>query len=485
MHPELRTLAREAMIAEGFTLDLPADALAELAAIEPGTHDRPGDGPPPRDLRSLPWSSVDNADSLDLDQVEVVEPSAGDGLRLRVGVADVNHLVPRGSALDRYAALNTTSVYTGVETFPMLPERLSTNLTSLNEGVDRLAMVVAMTVTPDGALEDVEISRALVHNRARLSYDIVGPWLEGGRRVPREVSALPWVAGQLRLQQEAALRLRGRRADRGALALDTIDVQTVAVGGRVVELRETPNNAARELVEDFMIAANTAMARVLEEARMPALRRVVGAPRGWERLRELAGGLGGSLPDEPDALALSRFLDDRRDADPVHYPDLSLAVVKLLGAGVYAVDAPGSPAGGHFGLAVDDYTHSTAPNRRYADLVVQRQVGALLAGSPPPYSLSDLEGVAANCNERASHARRVERQVRKAAAATIMADRIGQEFDAIVTGVKETGTFVRLLHPPVEGRVTEGGEALHVGDGIRVRLLRTDAAVGHLDFGTA
>jgi exoribonuclease-2 len=472
------------MIAEGFTLELPEDARAELERIESGSRTRV-DGGQPRDLRSLRWSSVDNADSLDLDQVEVVEPTAGHGLRLSIGIADVDHLVPCGSALDRYAALNTTSVYTGVETFPMLPERLSTDLTSLNEGMDRLAVVVAMTVTPDGALEEVEIFRALVQNRARLSYDIVGPWLEGGRRVPREVSALPWLAGQLRLQHEAARRLRGRRADRGALALDTLVVQTVAVGGRVVELRETPNNAARELVEDFMIAANTAMARFLEDAGVPALRRVVDAPRGGGRLRELAGGLGASLPDEADALALSRFLDDRRAADPVHYPDLSLAVVKLLGAGEYAVDAPGSPAGGHFGLAVDDYTHSTAPNRRYADLVVQRQIRALLAGSPPPYSLSDLEAIAVDCNERASHARRVERQLRKAAAAAIMAGRIGQEFDAMVTGVKETGTFVRLLHPPVEGRVTEGGEALHVGDAIRARLLRTDVALGHLDFAVA
>lgn len=485
MHPDLRSLAREAMIAEGFTLELPADALSELAAIDRTGGDGADGGPPPRDLRALHWSSVDNADSLDLDQVEVVESAAGGGLRLNIGIADVDHLVPCGSALDRYAALNTTSVYTGVETFPMLPERLSTDLTSLNEGVDRLAVVVAMTVTPDGALDDVEIFRAMVHNHARLSYDTVGPWLEGGRRVPREVSASPWLAGQLRLQHEAATRLRGRRADRGALALDTIEVQTVAVGGRVVELRETPNNAARELVEDFMIAANTAMARFLESAGVPALRRVVGAPRGWDRLRELAASLGGSLPAGPDALALSGFLDARRAADPVHFPDLSLAVVKLLGAGEYAVDAPGSPAGGHFGLAVDDYTHSTAPNRRYADLVVQRQVMALLAGSQPPYSVSGLEAVAASCNERASHARRVERQLRKDAAAALMAGRVGQEFDAIVTGVKETGTFVRVLHPPVEGRVTEGGAALHVGDGTRVRLLRTDLAAGHLDFTVA
>ena len=252
-----------------------------------------------------------------------------------------------------------------------------------------------------------------------------------------------------------------------------------------MELREVPTNAARELVEDFMIAANSAMARYLEEARVPALRRVVGAPREWGRLRELARQLGGSLPETPDAPALSRFIDQRRATDPVHFPDLSLAVVKLLGAGEYAVDAPGNSAGGHFGLAVDDYTHSTAPNRRYADLVVQRQLKALLAGAPPPYPLPELEALAATCNERASHARRVERQLRKDAAAALMAGRVGQQFDAIVTGVKETGTFVRLLHPPVEGRVTEGGEALHVGDGTRVRLLSTDAPVGHLDFAVA
>ncbi len=485
MNPDLLSQAREAMIAEGFTLELSAAARAQLGELENGDPAIDSGVPAPRDLRSLLWSSVDDADSLDLDQVEVVERAAGDGLRLHIGIADVDHLVPRDSPLDRHAKLNTTSVYTGVQTFPMLPDLLSTNLTSLNEGVDRLAVVVSMTVTSDGELEEIDIYPALVHNRARLAYDTVGPWLDGGRRMPRDVQALPGLAEQLQLQHEAARRLQARRADRGALALDTIDVQTVAVGGRVVELREVPNDAARELIEDFMIAANSAMAQYLEAAGVPALRRVVGEPQGWKRLRLLASELGGILPEEPDARALSRFIDERRVADPLHFPDLSLAVVKLLGAGEYAVDAPGNHAGGHFGLAVEDYTHSTAPNRRYADLVVQRQLKALLSASPPPYSFSELETLAATCNERASHARRVERQLRKDAAAALMAARTGQQFDAIVTGVKETGTFLRLLHPPVEGRITEGADSLHVGDSVRVRLLRTDTELGHLDFATA
>lgn len=484
MTPDLPSQARQAMITEGFTLELSAGAQAQLSALEQGDPVT-RDVPTPRDLRSLFWSSVDDADSLDLDQVEVVERAAGDGLRLHIGIADVDHLVPRGSPLDEHAALNTTSVYTGVQTFPMLPDLLSTNLTSLNEGVDRLALVVSMTVTPTGELEDTEIYPAIVRNHARLAYDTVGPWLEGGRRVLRDVRTLPLLAEQLRLQHEAALRLQTRRSDRGALALDTIDVQIVAVGGRVVELREVPNNAARELIEDFMIAANSGMARYLEAAGVPALRRVVGEPRGWKRLRVLAGEFGTTLPEQPDAPSLSRFIDERRAADPLHFPDLSLAVVKLLGAGEYAVDSLGNHAGGHFGLAVDDYTHSTAPNRRYADLIVQRQLKALLSGSPPPYSLSELESLAAACNERASHARRVERQLRKVAAAALMAGRTGQRFDAIVTGVKETGTFVRLLHPPVEGRVTEGADSLHVGDSVRVQLLRTDMELGHLDFAAA
>lgn len=485
MNPDLLSQAREAMIAEGFTLELSADARAQLARLEnrnPASHDG---APAPRDMRALLWSSVDDADSLDLDQVEVVERAPGDGLRLHIGIADVDHLVPRGSPLDHHAALSTTSVYTGVQTFPMLPDLLSTDLTSLNEGTDRLAVVVSMTVTAAGELDDVDIYPALVHNRARLAYDLVGPWLEGGRRVPREVRALPELAEQLRLQHEAANRLQARRSDRGALALDTIDVETVAVAGRVVELREVPNNAARELIEDFMIAANSGIARYLESAGVPALRRVVDEPRGWKRLRVLANGFGSTLPEEPDARALSRFIDERKVADPLHFPDLSLAVVKLLGAGEYAVDAPGNHAGGHFGLAVDDYTHSTAPNRRYADLVVQRQLKALLSGSPPPYSFAELEVIAATCNERASHARRVERQLRKEAAAALMAGRTGQQFDAIVTGVKSTGTFVRLLHPPVEGRVTDGADSLHLGDSVKVRLLRTDTEVGHLDFAAA
>ena len=324
--------------------------------------------------------------------------------------------------------------------------------------------------------------RARIRNQARLAYDTTGAWLEGSGRTPRDVSSTNGLTEQLRLQDEAAQRLRARRAQRGALSLESIEARPVVVGGRVMELRQTPKSRARELVEDFMIAANTAMARFLEDAGVPALRRVVGDPPGWDRLRELASAHGVTLPEQPEAAPLAAFLDARRAADPIRYPDLSLTVVKLLGAGVYTVDAPGNPAGGHFGLAVDDYTHSTAPNRRYADLVVQRQLKAALAGEPPPYDIARLQELAAHCNERASHARRVERRLAKSAAASMLAGRIGQRFDAIVTGVKEHATYVRLLHPPAEGRVTSGEHGLRVGDGVRVQLLATDPARGHLDF---
>lgn len=480
-HPDMRAIARETMLTEGFELELSADARAELAALDAGSHP-PDHGVAPADMRSLPWSSVDDADSLDLDQLELVEPAGDDGLRLRIAIADVDALVPRGSALDQHAAANTTSVYTGVDTFPMLPELLSTDLTSLSEGVDRLAVVVTVTVAPDGQLGDADFRRAWVRNQARLAYDTLDVWLEGGGRPPRVLTVVPGMEEQLRLQQEAAARLRARRAEHGALALETVEARPVAVGGRVVELRVVPESAARQMVEDFMIAANTAMARHLEGEGVPALRRVVGEPRGWPRLRQLAAAAGAELPAEPSALALARFLEGRRSADPVHFPDLSLAVVKLLGAGEYAVDAPGNHAGGHFGLAVDDYTHSTAPNRRFADLVVQRQLKALLGGSPPPYRVPELEELARHCNERASRARRVERQLRKDAAAALMSPRVGQCFDAIVTGVKAHDTYVRLLHPPVEGRVVRGEGGLQVGDMARVRLLATDPAIGHLDF---
>lgn len=478
---DLRDIARETMLAEGFQMELSPEARAELAELGAGVRP-PDDGVEPVDMRTLPWSSVDDADSLDLDQLELVERAEGDSLRLRIAVADVDALVRRGSALDRHAAASTTSVYTGVDTFPMLPDLLSTDLTSLSEGVDRLAVVISMTVAPDGGLGDAEFQRAWVRNHARLAYDTLDLWMLGGPRPPRVVTVVPGMQEQMMLQREAARRLRARRAEHGALALETVEARPVAVGGRVVELRLVPDSAARELIESFMTAANMAMARHLEHAGVPALRRVVEKPRGWPRLRELVANSGGELPPEPDVRALARFLDARRAADPERYPDLSLSVVKLLGAGMYAVDAPGNRAAGHFGLAVDDYTHSTAPNRRFADLVVQRQLKALLAGSPPPYGVAELEEIASHCNERSSDARRVERQLRKDAAAALMAPRLGQDFDAIVTGVKSTATYVRLLHPPVEGRVVRGEEGLQVGDTVRVRLLSTDQSVGHLDF---
>ncbi len=466
------------MLAAGFTPDLPADAAGELARID-GTAQTGGAA---EDLRSVPWTSIDNASSRDLDQVEASARTVDGGIRVRVGIADVDALVPQGSALDRFAAANTTSVYTGVATFAMLPERLSTDLTSLNPDVERAAIVIEFTVTDAGDVREPAVYRALLTNRGKLAYDAVGRWLEGEAPPPAPLAASAELAAQVRMQDEAASRLRLVRYRNGALELETIEATPVVVNGEVVDLDLTHKTRARELIEDFMIAANGVIAGFLERSQVPSIRRVVRVPRRWDRIVALAAGLGEQLPAAADAPALAAFLTRRRAADPDHFPDLSLAVVKLLGPGEYVVDRPGETSPGHFGLAVDDYTHSTAPNRRYADLVTQRLVKAVLSGSPPPYPVTELEGIAARCTTRADDARKVERLVRKIAAATMMAPHVGESYDAIVTGDTDHGVYVRLLSPPVEGRVIRNEHGLDVGDRTRVRLVGTEPARGFVDF---
>ncbi|HKW12278.1 MAG TPA: RNB domain-containing ribonuclease [Gemmatimonadaceae bacterium] len=439
-----------------------------------------------RDLRNLLWSSIDNTESRDLDQLEVAEELSDGAIRILVAVADVDALIGKGSPADLHAQESSTSVYTGVQVFPMLPEQFSTNLTSLNENEDRVAVVIENIVAPNGDVTKFDVYRAVVRNKAQLAYDDTGAWLEntkGGKvQPPQKVSAMSGLAAQLRLQWESAKRLKAERERNGALDLETIEATPVAKDGRVVDLKLTHKNAARDLIEDFMIASNVAIAKWLEARGRSGIRRIVREPERWSRIVELAAQYGETLPADPDSLSLAKFLAKRHAADPLRFPDLSLTIVKLMGPGAYALDLPGKDPGGHFGLAAHDYTHATAPNRRYADLITQRLVKAALADGPPPYSDDELGGLAAHCTEREDAARKVERTMRKVGAALMLADHIGERYDAIVTGRSSSGTYVRLLHPPAEGRVVRGEKGMDVGDRVKVKLIGTDAGKGWIDF---
>jgi len=485
---DLRARAREVAADNGFVADFAPDVRAQLARIESSSA-RAGDAAHIRDLRGLLWSSIDNRESRDLDQVEVCEPLPGGMVRLRLGIADVDHLVPKGSAIDQRAAANTTSLYTGVETLAMLPEELSTDLTSLLEAAERLAVVVDLIIDEGGTVQEMTAYRARVVNRAKLAYGDVGMWLGGAGPLPEALGAIDGLEEQIRLQDEVAHRLRTRRQEHGALDLDTIEARPVTSDGQVVDLEVTRKSRARDLIEDFMIAANVAMATFLEQRRIPSIRRVVHAPRRWPRIVALARRSGDDLPDDPDSLALASFLHRRRTADPASYADLSLSIVKLLGAGEYAVERPWEPESnddeGHFGLAVDDYSHTTAPNRRYADLVMQRLVKAALVGAPPPYSATELDDIAERCTAMENAARKVERTMRKVVAAALLTHRVGETFDAIVTGVNRSGTFARLTHPPAEGRVVRGEDGMDVGDRVRLELVGVDVEKGFIDFARA
>jgi VacB/RNase II family 3'-5' exoribonuclease len=473
--------ARQAMLDAGFLPDLPHAAREEAARLAPARLVGPG----VRDLRSLLWSSIDNDESRDLDQIEVAAELSNGHIRVWVGVADVEALVHRGSELDAYAAKNTCTVYTGARIFPMLPEVLSTDHTSLGEGADRLAIVVEMDVEAGGIVARTDVYAAAVRNHAKLAYDSVGAWLEGTGPAPAKVGANHALAEQLRVQDRAAEALKKLRYERGALDLETIEARAVVKEGAVLGIELTKKSRSRSLIEDFMIAANGAMARFLEHHGISSIRRVVKAPERWLRIVALARACGDDLPEEPSSRALAAFLERRKTAAPDTFGDLSLSVVKLMGPGEYALERPGQPHDGHFGLAVTDYTHSTAPNRRFADLITQRLVKAVLARGPCPYTEAELGELAAHCTQKENDARRVERTTRKQAAALYLGERIGQEFDAIVTGVADKGTFARLITPPAEGRIVEGEAGLDVGDHVRVRLIATEPRKGFIDFARA
>lgn len=464
------------MRAHGLRPAFSPQALQEAAAATPRS---PADV---RDLRELCWFSIDNDDTRDLDQLSVAEPEAGGAVRLRVAVADVDAMVPPGGAVDAHAAANTTSVYTAAGVFPMLPEVLSTDRSSLHEGQERLAVVVDLRVQADGSVTDSVLYRAAVRNRAKLTYTRVSQWLDAVPGALPQLAAVPGLEQQLRVHDAVATQLRQWRQRRGALNVTTISARPVFEDGRLVDLQPDAKNRAKDLIADLMIAANAATARFLAEQGFPSLRRFLQSPRRWDRIEALAAGHGVTLPEQPDPVALDRFLCERRQADPAGFADLSLRIVKMLGAGSYVAAAPGDRAPGHFGLAVSDYAHSTAPNRRFPDLVTQRLVKAALAGDPPPYALDVLEQVARHCTLQEDQANKVERQVLKAAAAWLLQDRIGAAFDAIVTGASPKGTYVRIAQPLVEGRLVRGQEGADVGDALRVRLVSVDAGQGFIDF---
>jgi exoribonuclease-2 len=469
----LAAAARQEMIEHGFQPDFPAEAERQLAAIHP----QPDHSL--RDLTALDWSSIDNDDSRDLDQIEWAERAAG-GIRVLVGVADVDCAVPKATPLDRHAAREATTVYAEVRTFPMLPERLSTDLTSLNEDQDRNAVVMEFVVAADGSVGAHSVYRAVVRNHAQLTYSAVGAWLEGTAAPPPKVAASAELQAQLKLQDEAAGALREARHKLGALTFDRTEAAAVIRDGNVTAIGTRQSNRAAHLIEDFMIAANEVMAQTLRAAGVSAIRRIVKQPERWERMVELARQYGETLPPEPDSGALNAFLMRRKQADPEHYPDVSLAMLKLMGPGEYVLLRPGDSPVGHFGLAAHDYTHSTAPNRRFADLLTQR----LLKGLPgKPYADAELDAIARNCTLREDAARKVRRSMDKRMAAAALHDRVGQSFEAVVTGVTPKGVFVRVLGPPVEGRLMHGEQGLDVGDRLRVQLLSTDPHRGFIDFG--
>lgn len=481
---DLFAIAHQSMIDEGFVPDFSAAVKLEVDSLTrkpPELSTAAG-----RDLRALLWSSIDDSKSRDLDQIEYAEALSNGDTRLLIGIADVDTFVPIHSATDAHAVENCTSVYAGVKTFPMLPEELSTDLTSLVAGEDRLAVVTEMVVAPDGTVKTTEFYPAIVNNHAKLAYESVGDWLDGKANIPDAVKNVPGLDVQIRLQDETANRLGEFRRQKGAIELGTIQATPVVDDrGQVKELRVIEQNSARDLIANFMIAANVEMAEFLEAKGGPSLRRVVRTPKYWPRIVEIAAELGEKLPAAPDSRALADFLARRKTADPLHFPDLSLAVVKSLGPGEYSVQVPGEPGEGHFGLAVQDYTHSTAPNRRFADVVTQRLVKAALSGEPQPYTIAELKRIAEQCTDREDAARKVERKMRKVASAVLLKDRIGDEFEAIVTGVTPKGTFARVLNPPVDGRVMRGEHGLRVGDKVRVRLLSTDPERGFIDFARA
>jgi exoribonuclease-2 len=476
---DLKSIAQRAMLERDFLPEFSSEVMRQVSRIQgPAVESDPAI----RDLRGLLWVSIDNDDSRDLDQLSVAQPLADGLVQIMVAVADVDALVPKDSPVDRHAEHNTTSIYTAAEIFPMLPERLSTDLTSLVEGEDRMAVVVEMVIDPNGGLVKSSLARGMVHNHAKLAYNGVSAWLEGTGEGPAKLAAVPALDEQLRIQDQVAQRLKRRRHQNGALSLETIEPRPIFFQDLLADLEIDPKNRAKELIEDFMIAANGVIAGYLQSKGIPSLRRILRAPDRWQRIVEFAAEMGGQLPAEPDAVALEAFLVKQKHTNPVSFPDVSLCIVKLMGSGEYVLDLPNGESPGHFGLAIKAYTHSTAPNRRFPDLITQRQVKALLKGTALPYNLRELGHLAQRCTEREDEAEKVERQVRKSAAALLLESRVGERFDAIVTGASSKSTWVRIVHPAAEGKLVSGADGLDVADKVAVKLAGVNVERGYIDF---
>lgn len=481
----LQIIAHRVMLERGLLPDFSAAARAELGNIQAqimkkGTLDGTDHGV--RDLRDRLWASIDNDDSRDLDQLTVAEVMPADEVKILVAIADVDSVIKNDSAIDQHARHNTTSVYTAAEIFPMLPEEISTNITSLNFNEERLALIIEMVIGVDGSLQDSDIYHAWVRNHAKLAYNSLAAWLEGNGDIPAAVAAVNGLEMNLRLQDKITQRMKNLRHIHGALSLETIETRPVFDGDQIRALEIEEKNRAKEIIEDLMIAANGVSVRFLSARKFPSIRRVVRTPKRWERIVEIANQHGSKLPGKPDSKALEEFLIKEKAADPLRFPDLSLAVIKLLGNGEYIAEFPEGNAPGHFGLAVKDYAHSTAPNRRYPDLLTQRLLKAALADQPVPYKLDELVVLATHCTTAEDAANKVERQVEKSAAALLLESRIGEQFDSIVTGASEKGTWVRLLSLPVEGKLVQGFDGVDVGDRIRVQLIEINVEQGYIDF---
>ncbi len=477
---DLKAISFLAMQKYGFKPEFPKTVIREVNAIHPDTSEAIGKNG--LDLRSLLWSSIDNHDSQDLDQMEYCERGTGDEIHIRIAIADVDHYVPKHSQADQYAAYNGSSVYTGIVTYPMLPDRLSKGISSLLPGQDCRAIIIEYSVLADGSVRHGDLYRAVVANKAKLIYEEVGDWLEGTGPIPETLRQVDGLEAQVRLQHEAALRLKKFRAEQGALELETIEAEPVVEDGAVKALVVQKKNQARNLIEEFMVAANGTTVAFLGNAGIPMIQRIVRIPKHWDGIVLTAATYGEILPDEPDAKALTEFLSRQKEADPIRFPDLSLTVVKLMGAGEYVPLDPGETPVGHFALAVTDYTHGTAPNRRYVDLIIQRLVKTVLDKAESPYTIEELVDQSAWLTDKEKGSKKVERFMRKAAAAVLLQDRIGTSFDALVTGASDKGTYVRLINPPAEGRVMQGQQGLRVGEKVRVRLLNTDPFNGYVDF---
>jgi exoribonuclease-2 len=475
----LQDIARKAMISRGLVPDFPDAEISELNEILlPATCK----SEITKNMRDLLWCSVDNADSLDLDQLTYAESLEGNNVRILVAIADVDALVGAKSNIDNHAGKNTASVYTVARIFPMLPEKLSTNLTSLCLDSDRCSIVVDMIIGDDGKVQQSNVYQAIVRNHAKLQYASLAAWLEGNGQAYPEITRVNGLAENIKLQDRMAQRMKELRYEHGALELETIEAMPIFDGDTLTEMKVEQKNRAKDLIEDFMIAANGATARFLTGKQFPSLRRVVRVPKQWERIVELASEHGFSLPAEADSKSLSEYLKFIKQNDPLHFIDTSINILKLLGSGEYVVDIPGALPPGHFGLAVKDYAHSTAPNRRYPDLITQRLMKSAISGKPIPYTMEELGQIATHCTMKEDDVKKVERQVEKSANAILMQSRIGEIFEAIVSGASPKGTWIRLFQPHVEGKLVNGFKGLKVGHKLKARLTHINVELGYIDF---